>query len=236
MGRMCKIQSSQLSTSQVSFNWSLTFIGYGGYVKGVKSENVFGETYGKTSYASNSGSIQKGMDLPPHQKFQTSMKAEFTNMEVRRQTCETTAQIVGVDKGESCFKKAIPPSQTHAFFGADMPSSTNDEYTSNQKAQQDYRDMLKAKADEVKTQSGKDAMNAFYGIDPPVEAKEVPKFGEPIPGYSGVNRRVQADNVFGMTYAEARRMAQESMSKIDQEKSETLRETSKWVPEHQRKD
>ena len=43
---------------------------------------------------------------------------------------------------------------------------------------------------------------------------------------------MQADNVFGMTYAEARRMAQESMNKIDQEKSETLRETSKWVPEH----
>ena len=82
------------------------------------------------------------------------------------------------------------------------------------------------------TQDSKAATNAFYGIDPPQETKEVPKFGEPIPGYSGVNRRVQADNVFGMTYAEARRMAQESMNKIDQEKSETLRETSKWVPEH----
>ena len=59
--------------------------------------------------------------------------------------------------------------------------------------------------------------------------------GEPIPGYSGVNRRVQADNVFGMTYAEARRMAGESLNKIDQEKSETLRETSKWIPDHQRR-
>ena len=25
------------------------------------------------------------------------------------------------------------------------------------------------------------------------------RIGEPIPGYSGVNRRIQADNVFGMT-------------------------------------
>jgi len=32
----------------------------------------------------------------------------------------------------------------------------------------------------------------------------------PIPGYSGVSRRVQADNVFGMTYAEAQRRAKES--------------------------
>jgi hypothetical protein len=65
-------------------------------------------------------------------------------------------------------------------------------------------------------------------------AKTVKPLGEPIPGYSGVNRRVQADNVFGMTYAEARKMAGESLAKIDAEKSETLKETSKWVPEHQR--
>ena len=45
-----------------------------------------------------------------------------------------------------------------------------------------------------------------------------------------MNRRVQADNVFGMTYAEARRMAGESLSKIESEKSDTLRETSKWNP------
>ena len=56
------------------------------------------------------------------------------------------------------------------------------------------------------------------------------RLGNPIPGYSGFNRRVTADNVFGMTYAEARRMADESMCKIEKEKSETLRETSKWVP------
>ena len=31
-----------------------------------------------------------------------------------------------------------------------------------------------------------------------------------------------------MTYAEARRMAGESLNKIQQEKSETLKETSKW--------
>ena len=42
--------------------------------------------------------------------------------------------------------------------------------------------------------------------DPNVAAN----LGEPIPGYSGVSRRVQADNIFGMTFSEARRMAVES--------------------------
>jgi len=77
-------------------------------------------------------------------------------------------------------------------------------------------------------------VNAFFGIDEVKESQEVPRLGDPIPGYSGVNRRVTADNVFGMTYGEARRMAQESLNRIDQEKSDTLRETSKWVPEHLR--
>lgn len=73
-------------------------------------------------------------------------------------------------------------------------------------------------------------MNNFYGIDEVPEGQEVPKLGEPIPGYSGVNRRVTADNVFGMTYAEARRCAQESLNRIEAEKSETLQQTSKWDP------
>jgi len=31
----------------------LMCLGYGGYVSSVKSENVYGQTYGKTSFASN---------------------------------------------------------------------------------------------------------------------------------------------------------------------------------------
>jgi hypothetical protein len=79
-------------------------------------------------------------------------------------------------------------------------------------------------------------VNAFYGVDEVNEAQRVPQLGEPIPGYCGVNRRVQADNVFGLTYADARRMAQESLKRIEAEKSDTLRETSKWVPLHLRQD
>lgn len=79
-------------------------------------------------------------------------------------------------------------------------------------------------------------MHSFYGLDEVKESQQVQRLGEPIPGYSGVNRRVTADNVFGMTYAEARRMAQESLNRIEAEKSETLRETSKWIPEHQRQE
>ena len=58
--------------------------------------------------------------------------------------------------------------------------------------------------------------------------------GAPIPGYSGISRRVQADNIFGMTFSEARRMAVESQDRITHEKSETLNTTSQYIPEDQR--
>lgn len=83
-------------------------------------------------------------------------------------------------------------------------------------------------------QSLEQACCCFYAVAETPEDKTVQKFGEPIPGYSGVNRRVSADNVFGMTYAEARRMACESQKKITSERVETLRETSRWVAENKR--
>ena len=57
-------------------------------------------------------------------------------------------------------------------------------------------------------QSEDDALKVFYGLEDKKNAGAL--VGDPIPGYSGVNRRVQADNVFGMTYAEARRRAMDS--------------------------
>lgn len=67
------------------------------------------------------------------------------------------------------------------------------------------------------------ACNAFYGVE---EKKQGLALGQPIPGYSGVNRRVEADNMFGMTYAETYRRAKESQSRIQQEKGETLKKTA----------
>ena len=77
-----------------------------------------------------------------------------------------------------------------------------------------------------------DALKVFYGVEEPKDQAQ--PLGNPIPGYSGVNRRVQADNVFGMTYAEARRRAQESQNRITVEKGDTLKMTSTYVPEYMR--
>ena len=83
------------------FNW----IGYGGYITGIKSENVYGETYGKTTFQSSAKTFNRGMDQPPHVKYNTTMKAEFLDNAVRACEAETVATIVGVQRGEDLYKK-----------------------------------------------------------------------------------------------------------------------------------
>lgn len=105
----------------------------------------------------------------------------------------------------------------HAFFGCEDPQ-VNDPTREQAAAQDDG-------ANQDQTES--EAVHAFYGIE------EKPKglmLGQPIPGYSGVNRRVEADNVFGMTYAEACKRAKDSLARIQQEKGETLKMTSTFQP------
>lgn len=75
--------------------------------------------------------------------------------------------------------------------------------------------MIQAEQNAIAPQSEAEAIAAFYGIPKEDPTKAVMQLGEPIPGYSGINRRIQADNVFGMTYAEARKMAVESLNKVN---------------------
>lgn len=79
-------------------------------------------------------------------------------------------------------------------------------------------------------QSEAQAMAVFFGDE---ERKPGQLMPQPIPGYSGTNRRIGADNLFGMTYAEARNAACQSQSNIDNEKGNTLTQTSKFVPAYE---
>jgi len=45
------------------------------------------------------------MEEPPHLKYNTSMKQEFVDHAQRADQVETTAQIVGVERGDSCYQK-----------------------------------------------------------------------------------------------------------------------------------
>jgi len=155
------------------------------------------------------------------------MKSEFLDNAIRAENAESVATIVGVNRGEDMYKKPILASEKYAFYGSQPPEDTLKEEKAHLEAQENFRQTLIAAGQKViASQTQDEAIAAFYGQPPKDTKKTVMPLGDPIPGYSGVNRRIQADNVFGMTYAEARKMAVESLNKVNAEKSETLRETS----------
>ena len=85
-----KKPESIFQVSQIGFlQFMNLLLGYGGYVPGVKSENVFGQTYGKTSYQSSAGQFHRGIDEPANLKYQSLFKAEYIHHASKEH--ETTA-------------------------------------------------------------------------------------------------------------------------------------------------
>ena len=60
---------------------ALTRAGYAGYVKGVKSENLIGQTYAKLSVLSQDNAFHKGMDQPAGLKFMSVNQENFVNQQ-----------------------------------------------------------------------------------------------------------------------------------------------------------
>jgi hypothetical protein len=51
---------------------------------------------------------------------------------------------------------------------------------------------------------------------------------KPIPGYQGMNRSICSENIYGMTYSNSRKRADELMRKINEEKADELFKSSKF--------
>lgn len=157
------------------------------------------------------------------------MKGEF--IDHAHQTHETTAQLCNVERAQDTYKKPIPPQTKHAFYGIDSKNQgevvQQQAFAKNSAAfYSNGVEIAHARAKPAQTED--QAMNLFFGCDD--NEKKPEKFGNPIPGYSGVSRRVVADNVFGMTYAEANRRAMESQNRITVEKGDTLKMTAEFKP------
>ena len=58
--------------------------GYGGYVPQVKSENLFGKSFAKTTGSAINGEYNKGQQPPLNERFQTMQQAEFGKDNFRR--------------------------------------------------------------------------------------------------------------------------------------------------------
>ena len=49
---------------------------------------------------------------------------------------------------------------------------------------------------------------------------------DPIPGYQGVNRSITSENIYGLTYSNSRKNADDLLKTINKEKAEQLQKIS----------
>jgi Protein of unknown function (DUF2475) len=198
--------------------------GYQGYIPSVKSENLYGETYGKTTFKSSVGEFPKGLDVEPKDKYRSVHRDQFINLYQVKE--KTATEMLGVEGRKTQEPPLIPVETRNVFWGVDDPEI-------------DFKRSLNAfygegKVPEQQTNVENDyATNTskFFGR----EKKDKPiKNGEPIPGYTGYLRRVVADNIFGVTYAQSRKNALSEFKEQKSEKAEVLKDRAVFVPEYRR--
>ena len=192
--------------------------GYKGYIPSIKSENMFGETYGKTTFKVADGGFVRGRDPDPKDKFVSVSREQFIDLSTV--TEKTATEMLGLQPKSATNTVVVPISALNAFWGIqsdDLGDATNAFYA----GQED-----EAAEDEFEASKLK-----FFGK---MQTEKPVKLGEPVPGYTGVSRRVVADNIFGVTYGNSRKAAKEDLKEQKMDKADVLKQRAVFVPEYRR--
>lgn len=198
--------------------------GYQGYIPSVKSENLYGETYGKTTYKSSIGEFPKGLDVDAKDKYKSVHRDQFINLYNVKE--KTATEMLGVEGRKTKEPPLIPIETRNRFWGiedhdADLKRASENFYG-------DFK--VPQASDKQDTDFATNTMKFFAKEK---EEKAI-RNGVPIPGYTGFLRRVVADNIFGVTYAQSRNNAVNDFKEQKKEKADVLKERAVFVPEYRR--
>lgn len=198
--------------------------GYQGYIPSVKAENLFGETYGKTTFKSSVGEFPKGLDVDPKDKYRSVQRDQFINLyEVKE---KTATEMLGVEGRKTKEPPLIPVETRNQFWGIEDPETDFKRATNGFYGDGLYRE------DEAPQQNDFDTNTLnFFGKQ---KGEKPVKHGQPIPGYTGFLKRVVADNVFGVTYANSRKNALNDYKEQKNEKADVLKDRAVFIPEYRR--
>jgi hypothetical protein len=133
-GHIPKIQRTEIINK---IQHSKHIPGYAGYIPSVKSENNFGESYGKATMHSIEKSIPKGRDVPPYSRYTSTMRESFINQ--RNVKISSTAELLGVSSRKDTYKKPIPIDTINKFWGIDSMKECSDEVVQKQSFEQNYK-------------------------------------------------------------------------------------------------
>jgi hypothetical protein len=230
--------------------------GYAGYVQSIKSENKFGESYGKLSTKSLGKAIPKGSEVPPYERYTSTMRESFINQ--RNVKILSTAELLGVSNRKTTYQKPIPIDTINKFWGVDSQKLKNDEVVQKQSFEQSNKnfwsfvDSNNLDYVEKPPEDFSHSNRAFWGVNKELQevypGKKLKiifnkivfvffifslllfldlKF-KPIPGYQGFNRSLTSENIYGATYSNSRKRADELLKKINEEKADQLFKSSKF--------
>ena len=177
--------------------------GYTGHVSSIKSENVFGESYGKESKKSLAGIIPKGTDVPQNIRYVSMAKAQFVDQSQIK--TESTAQLLGIKGRIFSYKKPLPSETIDKFYGV-TANDKNKKISEKQSLQKDYLkfweflDSNDLDYIEKKRPDFKISNMSYWGVKPNIMEQYPQLKLEPIPGYMGNCMEVSSENVFGMSY------------------------------------
>eukprot|EP01017_Pseudomicrothorax_dubius_P048876 TRINITY_DN8996_c0_g2_i2.p1 TRINITY_DN8996_c0_g2~~TRINITY_DN8996_c0_g2_i2.p1 ORF type:complete len:241 (+),score=50.42 TRINITY_DN8996_c0_g2_i2:75-797(+) len=197
--------------------------GYGGFVPSIKSENLFGRTFGRTTQIVTQGEeYNKGLDVEVKTRYTSLQRETFINQRDVRQ--RTAAEIVGVNHTQGKFRAPLPPEDVNKFWGLDgKPAGTQFYETVHTLSKADRGRIT----DGGRNENLDDALSNFFGVD---KSDKSLRFGEPIPGYTGTLKRVAADNIFGLSYAQALNKGKDSDHKIHDDRMRNLKAQSQRIP------
>jgi len=77
--------------------------GYRGYIQSIKSENKFGESYGKLTNKALTNQIDKGNEITPYTRYTSTTRETFINQ--RNVKVQSTAELLGIGSRKDVYKK-----------------------------------------------------------------------------------------------------------------------------------
>ena len=199
---------------------------YAGFIRGAKAENFIGQTYGKATYVSSTGEYAKGRDLDAETKYKSV--ARENHIDVNKIVDKTAGEMLGVEPKYVQPPTIIPVETSNKFWG--VPSDDNVALAKNTSAFYANQGSYQAPGAQ---QSLEDAQKSFFGKQ---QRSKPEKHGEPVPGYTGVSRRVGADNIFGQSYAASRQTSKQVLSDSKAEGAQILQQRAKFVPDYMKVD
>ena len=91
--------------------------GYMGYVSSIKSENKYGESYGKETAQSLAGTIPKGTDVPSYIRYTSTARNDYKEKSKIKPI--STAELLGISEPNVVYKKPLPVDTINKFFGVE---------------------------------------------------------------------------------------------------------------------